>query len=166
MFYDFSSLSYVPTCGRARAFTCAPACPVSLPTEDNKLNTHKHDVIIIHIFFQHRINWTRGDASCSCPPLSSRFLIHLISKWSKTSQSYAVNCKLVTTAKCASVMKVSTEFLSPFFHNIMHEAFCAQRSGLANYTAEILFFFLVFDTWFIFRVCSYSFGSFDCGFGL
>lgn len=166
MFYDFSSLSYVPTCGRARAFTCAPACPVSLPTEDNKLNTHKHDVIIIHIFFQHRINWTRGDASCSCPPLSSRFLVHLISKWSKTSQSYAVNCKLVTTAKCVRVIKVSTEFLSPFFNNIMHEAFCAQRSDLANYTAEILFFFLVFDTWFIFRVCSYSFGSFDCGFGL
>lgn len=46
-------------------------------------------------------------------------------------------------------MKVSTRFLSPFFNNIMHEAFCAQRSGLASYTAEILFFFwsLIHDSY-------------------
>lgn len=46
-------------------------------------------------------------------------------------------------------MKVSTEFLSQFFNNIMHEAFCAQLSSLANYTAEILFFFwsLIHDSY-------------------
>lgn len=60
-----------------------------------------------------------------------------------------MNCKLVTTAKCVRVIKVSTEFLSPFFNNIMHEAFCAQLSSLANYTAEILFFFwsLIHDSY-------------------
>lgn len=157
----------VPRRGRACAYMCALRAQLCIP------------LLIITL--------TLPDMPLLICRFSKAVIQDKLTSWdiSFTVQLWAITCsfisyqydlkphgctvRLAKTAKCVSALlgftKVFWSTFSPLWF-IMLSVLPIQKSCFANYRADSLFFFFfVFDIRFIFRVCCYSFGSFDCGFG-